>query len=40
MTRNRVKHYIPLESNPQVFTDLIKSLGVSGLEFCGKDPTI
>ncbi|KAL0576887.1 ubiquitinyl hydrolase 1 [Marasmius crinis-equi] len=27
------KKYIPLESNPEVFTELIQSLGVSGLEF-------
>jgi ubiquitin carboxyl-terminal hydrolase L3 len=27
------KHYIPLESNPEVFTHLINKLGVHGLEF-------
>src|SRR5690349_11677049 len=29
----RRKHYIPLESNPVVFTQLIRTLGVSNLEF-------
>jgi ubiquitin carboxyl-terminal hydrolase L3 len=29
MTRSHNKHFIPLESNPEVFTDLIHSLGVS-----------
>lgn len=27
------KHYLPLESNPEVFTDLIRKLGVQSLEF-------
>jgi hypothetical protein len=30
---NYRKHYIPLESNPAVFTQLIRHLGVSNLEF-------
>lgn len=29
----RTKHYLPLESNPDVFTNLIKALGVSSLRF-------
>ncbi|KAJ4485337.1 ubiquitin C-terminal hydrolase L3 [Lentinula aciculospora] len=29
----RRKHYIPLESNPEVFTELIHALGVSSLSF-------
>jgi ubiquitin carboxyl-terminal hydrolase L3 len=30
---NYRKHYIPLESEPAVFTQLIRSIGVSDLEF-------
>ncbi|KAF9261924.1 ubiquitin C-terminal hydrolase L3 [Marasmius fiardii PR-910] len=33
MSSDSRKKYIPLESNPEVFTKLIKSLGASGLEF-------
>jgi ubiquitin carboxyl-terminal hydrolase L3 len=29
----RSKYYIPLESNPQVFTQLIHNLGLTSLEF-------
>ncbi|KAJ7591548.1 ubiquitin carboxyl-terminal hydrolase [Mycena floridula] len=29
----RTKHYLPLESNPEVFTHLIRKLGVDALEF-------
>jgi len=29
----RRKHYVPLESNPEVFTQLIHKLGVKGLAF-------
>jgi ubiquitin carboxyl-terminal hydrolase L3 len=29
----RTKHYLPLESNPEVFTQLIQNLGISTLEF-------
>ncbi|EAU91509.1 ubiquitin C-terminal hydrolase L3 [Coprinopsis cinerea okayama7 len=30
---NYRKHYVPLESDPEIFTDLIKNLGVQGYEF-------
>ena len=37
-----MKHFTPLESNPEVFTGLARSLGLSSLEFVdvfGLDPT-
>lgn len=32
-TSTHRKHYLPLESNPEVFTDLIYQLGATSLEF-------
>jgi ubiquitin carboxyl-terminal hydrolase L3 len=32
-TKTYRKHYLPLESNPELFTQLINSLGVTSLEF-------